>query len=72
MEEEMRLVRGNTTPHVWLVTGMFKHHVTAEFYPHWLNVARGTPGAVDQSGKEYVWPQAMVDSLIDTAKLAVK
>ena len=72
MEEEMRLVRGNVKPHVWLVTGMFKHHVTAEFYPHWLNVARGTPGAVDQSGKEYVWPQAMVDSLVDAATLAVK
>ena len=71
-EEDMRLVRGADTPHVWLVTGPFKHHVTAEFYPHWLNVARGTPGAVDQSGKEFVWPQRMVDSLVDVATLARK
>ena len=69
-EDNMRLVRGTDKPHVWLVLGMFKHHVTAEFYPHWLNVARGTPGALDQSGKEFVWPQRMVDSLVDTATLA--
>ena len=71
-EDDMRLVRGTDTPHVWLVTGPFKHHVTAEFYPHWLNVARGTPGAVDQTGKEFIWPQRMVDSLVDVATLARK
>lgn len=71
-EEQMRLVRGADTPHVWLVIGMFKHHITAEFYPHWLNVARGTPGAVDQAGNEFIWPQRMVDSLVDTATLARK
>jgi hypothetical protein len=69
-EDTMRLVRGTDKPHVWLVLGMFKHHITAEFYPHWLNVARGTPGALDQNGKEFVWPQRMVDSLVDTATLA--
>ena len=71
-EDDMRLVRGTDTPHVWLVAGMFKHHITAEFYPHWLNVARGTPGALDQSGKEFIWPQRMVDSLVDVATLARK
>jgi hypothetical protein len=71
-EDDMRLVRGTDTPHVWLVTGPFKHHITAEFYPHWLNGARGTPGALDQSGKEFVWPQRMVDSLVDVATLARK
>jgi len=70
LENEMKLMRGDKTPHVWMVSGPFRLHLTAEVYPMWLWTAASTPGSLDpRTNKEFVVPQAMIDSLKDVATL---
>ena len=69
-EDDMKLMRGDKTPHVWMVSGPFRLHLTADVYPMWLFTAASTPGSLDPlTNKEYVVPQAMIDSLKDIATL---
>ena len=67
-ETEMKLMRGDKQPHVWLVNGPWKTHVTADAYNGWLFICNSVPGAVDPTTKkEWVVPQVMVDVITDTA-----
>lgn len=69
-ETDMKLMRGDKQPHVWIVNGPWKTHITAEAYPGWLFLCNATPGAVDPTTKkEWVVPQAMIDIIADTASL---
>jgi len=69
-EDDMVLLRGDKTPHVWLVNGPLKVHLTADTYPQWLFFLAGRPGAVDPTTRrEWVVPQAMVDTLRDVASI---
>lgn len=62
-EDEMtKLIRGSSTPSVWITNGIVKRHVTAAAYGGWLIVGNGVPGMLDK-GKEWVWAQAFVDSI---------
>jgi hypothetical protein len=72
-ETEMKLMRGDKTPHVWIVNGPWKTHVTSEAYPGWLFICNSVPGAVDPTTKkEWVVPQVMIDIITDTASIATK
>lgn len=62
----MMLMRGDKTPHVWIVNGPWKTHITAAAYPGWLFTCAGRPGALSATGKEHVVPQAMIDAIPDT------
>lgn len=68
MEEYMMLMRGDKTPHVWIVNGPWKTHITAAAYPGWLWTCAQRPGALALNGKEHVVPQAMIDVIADTAR----
>lgn len=69
-DDDMVLLRGDKTPHVWLVNGPLKTHLTAETYPFWLFFLAGRPGALDPTTrKEWVVPQAMVDAARDVATI---
>lgn len=62
-ENEMtKLVRGSSTPSVWITNGIVKRHVTADAYGGWLIVGHSVPGMLD-GNKEWVWDQAFVDSI---------
>jgi hypothetical protein len=63
--DPMYLMRGNMTPHVWIVSGGTKRHLDAAAYPSWLvwSIVH-IPGATDPAtNKEWVVPQVMVDAL---------
>lgn len=63
IEDEMtKLIRGSSTPSVWITNGIVKRHVTAAAYGGWLIVGNATPG-MTFAGKEWVWDQAFVDSI---------
>jgi hypothetical protein len=63
IEDEMtKLIRGSSTPSVWITNGIVKRHVTAAAYGGWLIVGNGVPGMLN-AGKEWVWDQAFVDSI---------
>jgi hypothetical protein len=63
--DPMYLMRGDKTPHVWIVSGGTKRHLDAAAYPSWLvwSIVH-IPGSTDPStNKEWVVPQVMVDAL---------
>jgi len=63
IEDEMtKLIRGSSTPSVFITNGIVKRHVTAAAYGGWLIVGHSVPGMLDGS-KEWVWDQAFVDSI---------
>ena len=63
IEDEMtKLIRGSSTPSVFITNGIVKRHVTAAAYPGWLIVGHSVPGMLD-GNKEWVWDQAFVDSI---------
>ena len=63
IEDEMtKLIRGSSTPSVWITNGIVKRHVTAAAYGGWLIVGHSVPGMLD-GNKEWVWDQAFVDSI---------
>ena len=63
VEDEMtKLIRGSSTPSVFITNGIVKRHVTAAAYGGWLIVGHSVPGMLDGS-KEWVWDQAFVDSI---------
>ena len=63
--DPMYLMRGDKTPHVWIVSGGTKRHLDAASYPSWLVWSLvHIPGACDPAtSKEWVVPQVMVDIL---------
>ena len=65
--DPMYLMRGDKTPHVWIVSGGTKRHLDAASYPSWLVWSLvHIPGACDpMTNKEWVVPQIMVDALKD-------
>lgn len=73
MEDPMVLLRGDQRPHVYLVAGNTKLHLTADqpgvpgTYGPWLMwCAANVPGSVDPTThKEWVVPQRMVDAVPD-------
>ena len=63
IEDEMtKLIRGSSTPSVFITNGIVKRHVTAAAYGGWLIVGASVPGMLN-AGKEWVWDQAFVDSI---------
>jgi len=67
---EMKLMRGDKTNEVWLVTGGLKTHITAASYGAWkLWLVANVPGACDpKTNAEWVVPQVMIDDLTNTAR----
>lgn len=68
-DDEMKLMRGDKTPEVWLCGSGWKTHITATSYGAWkLWLVANVPGACDpRTSAEWVVPQVMVDNLRDTA-----
>ena len=63
IEDEMtKLIRGTTTPSVWITNGIVKRHITAAVYPMWIWYAASVPG-MTKDNKEWVWDQTLVDSI---------
>lgn len=70
-DEPVKLMRGDTQPHVWLVAGNTKIHLTADqpgqpgTYNAWLMwCAANVPGSIDPTThREWVVPQRMVDAI---------
>ena len=70
-EDPMWLMRGDTTPHVWLVSGNRKVHLTGDqpgqpgtYGPWLLWCVVNVPGSVDpNTKKEWVVPQRQIDAI---------